>query len=180
MDEASEILRNATEKSLVRSTRCGVSRCCFSGLILSEIQVIFDEVGRGTSPVDGIAISYATLEHLLSVNKSRSLFATHFHDLAGMLGYSVSGRPPVVGEASDSGEGGKLYSVAKEWQGVEFWCTDVEEEPVSRLSLPLLIVQGEAESILMPPAFSLVADASVLWAGRIDFVLISFEGRIQQ
>lgn len=43
-----------------------------------------DEVGRGTTPVDGLAIAYACLHHLYTVNRSRALFATHFHQLAVM------------------------------------------------------------------------------------------------
>lgn len=46
--------------------------------------VIMDEVGRGTTPEDGIAISYACLHHLYNTNKCRTLFATHFHKLCDM------------------------------------------------------------------------------------------------
>ena len=46
-----------------------------------------DEVGRGTTVTDGLAIAYATIHHLLTINQCRSLFATHFHELADMLGY---------------------------------------------------------------------------------------------
>jgi DNA mismatch repair ATPase MutS len=46
--------------------------------------VIMDEVGRGTTPEDGIAVSYACLYHLYHVNQSRTLFATHFHALTDM------------------------------------------------------------------------------------------------
>ncbi|KAF2742628.1 DNA mismatch repair protein MutS [Sporormia fimetaria CBS 119925] len=46
--------------------------------------VIMDEVGRGTTPEDGVAVGYACLHHLYNVNKSRVLFATHFHALADL------------------------------------------------------------------------------------------------
>ena len=46
--------------------------------------VIMDEVGRGTTPEDGIAVGYACLHYLYHVNKCRTLFATHFHKLADM------------------------------------------------------------------------------------------------
>ncbi|CCH40953.1 hypothetical protein BN7_487 [Wickerhamomyces ciferrii] len=58
MIETSYILKGATERSLA----------------------ILDEVGRGTSGSEGLAIAFATLHHLLTVNKSRALFATHFGD----------------------------------------------------------------------------------------------------
>lgn len=60
MLETATILRDATERSFV----------------------IMDEVGRGTAPEDGTAVAYASLHHLYHVNKCRTLFATHFHDLA--------------------------------------------------------------------------------------------------
>lgn len=43
--------------------------------------VILDEIGRGTSTYDGMAIAHATLEHLHNVNQCRTLFATHYHEL---------------------------------------------------------------------------------------------------
>ncbi|KAF2808597.1 DNA mismatch repair protein MutS [Mytilinidion resinicola] len=46
--------------------------------------VIMDEVGRGTTPEDGVAVGYACLHHLHNVNQCRALFATHFHALADM------------------------------------------------------------------------------------------------
>lgn len=62
MLEAAEILKQATSRSFV----------------------IMDEVGRGTTPEDGVAVGYACLHHLHHVNQSRALFATHFHALADM------------------------------------------------------------------------------------------------
>jgi DNA mismatch repair protein MutS len=43
--------------------------------------VILDEIGRGTATFDGLSIAFATIEHLNAVNRSRALFATHFHEL---------------------------------------------------------------------------------------------------
>jgi DNA mismatch repair ATPase MutS len=62
MLETAEILKQATPRSFV----------------------IMDEVGRGTTPEDGIAVGFACLYHLYHVNQCRSLFATHFHTLADM------------------------------------------------------------------------------------------------
>jgi DNA mismatch repair protein MutS len=62
MIETANILNHATNKSLV----------------------ILDEIGRGTSTFDGISIAWAVAEHLLDNNKcrARTLFATHYHELA--------------------------------------------------------------------------------------------------
>jgi DNA mismatch repair protein MutS len=43
--------------------------------------VILDEIGRGTATFDGLSIAWAVMEHLHEVNRSRTLFATHFHEL---------------------------------------------------------------------------------------------------
>jgi DNA mismatch repair protein MutS len=41
-----------------------------------------DEIGRGTSTLDGLAIAWAVLESLHSAIRCRTIFATHFHELA--------------------------------------------------------------------------------------------------
>jgi DNA mismatch repair protein MutS len=46
--------------------------------------VILDEIGRGTATYDGLAIAWATLEHLHQINQCRTLFATHFHELTAL------------------------------------------------------------------------------------------------
>lgn len=46
--------------------------------------VIMDEIGRGTTPEDGLAVGFACLHHLYYKNLCRTLFATHFHALADM------------------------------------------------------------------------------------------------
>ncbi|HXW72415.1 MAG TPA: DNA mismatch repair protein MutS [Methylocella sp.] len=43
--------------------------------------VILDEIGRGTATFDGLSIAWAVIEHLHDINRSRALFATHFHEL---------------------------------------------------------------------------------------------------
>ena len=77
MWEVSNILKNATSKSLV----------------------LLDEVGRGTSTYDGLSIAWAVIEHIAKNNvlRCKTLFATHYHELTklegmikGVKNYSVA------------------------------------------------------------------------------------------
>ena len=59
--------------------------------------VILDEVGRGTSTYDGLALAWSVVEAVHEVNKCRCLFATHYHELTelegilpGVKNYSIS------------------------------------------------------------------------------------------
>jgi DNA mismatch repair protein MutS len=46
--------------------------------------VILDEIGRGTATFDGLSIAWAAFEHLHEVNRCRTLFATHYHELTAL------------------------------------------------------------------------------------------------
>ena len=48
--------------------------------------VILDEIGRGTATFDGLSIAWAVIEHLHEKNRSRAIFATHFHELTQLSG----------------------------------------------------------------------------------------------
>lgn len=62
MEETATILHHATSHSLI----------------------ILDEIGRGTSTYDGLAIARAVVEHLHDDIRARTLFATHYHELAAL------------------------------------------------------------------------------------------------
>ena len=48
--------------------------------------VILDEIGRGTATFDGLSIAWAVIEYLHEINRCRTLFATHYHELASLKG----------------------------------------------------------------------------------------------
>ena len=79
MTEVANILRNATKNSLI----------------------ILDEIGRGTSTLDGMAIAWAVVEYVSSARTlgAKTLFATHYHELTelegsipGVMNYSIAVR----------------------------------------------------------------------------------------
>lgn len=91
MVETAIILNQATERSLV----------------------ILDEIGRGTATFDGLSIAWACVEQLHEVNKSRALFATHYHELTSLKTRLDSLR---------------CYSLqVKEWKGDIIFTHDVAE-----------------------------------------------------
>jgi len=68
MMETANILNNVTDRSLV----------------------ILDEVGRGTSTYDGLALAWSVVEYLHGNKKPRTLFATHFHELTRVVDFLKS------------------------------------------------------------------------------------------
>ena len=79
MMEVADILKNATKSSLV----------------------ILDEIGRGTSTYDGLSIAWAVAEQISKIG-SRTLFATHYHELTDL---------------ENTLEGAKNYHVAVQERG---------------------------------------------------------------
>jgi DNA mismatch repair protein MutS len=90
MNETAYILRSATGRSLV----------------------IMDEVGRGTGTNDGLSIAWAVSEELLSQIRCRTLFATHYHELAGISHPRMANRSMEVAE-----RGGEVVFLRKLREG---------------------------------------------------------------
>ena len=81
MTEVANILNNATENSLV----------------------LLDEIGRGTSTFDGLAIAWAVLEYIAQNVRAKTLFATHYHELTQLDG-RINGVTNYCFTAQEQGE----------------------------------------------------------------------------
>jgi DNA mismatch repair protein MutS len=80
--------------------------------------VILDEVGRGTSTYDGLALAWAVVEAVHDVNRCRCLFATHYHELTRL---------------SERLDALSLHHVrAREWKGDLVLLHEVSEGPADR------------------------------------------------
>ena len=80
--------------------------------------VIVDEIGRGTSTLDGLAIAWAVLEALHGTVRCRTVFATHFHELAGLAAQMPRLRPHTMR--------------VKEWRGSVVFLHEVAEGAAGR------------------------------------------------
>ncbi|HUY37618.1 MAG TPA: DNA mismatch repair protein MutS, partial [Candidatus Binataceae bacterium] len=80
--------------------------------------LLLDEVGRGTSTFDGLAIAWAVAEYLHDSARAKVLFATHFHELTDL----ARERPRVK----------NLSMAVREWGGEVLFLRRVIEQPASR------------------------------------------------
>ena len=86
--ETANLVRNATERSLI----------------------ILDELGRGTSTFDGMAIAQAVIEYIHNRVKARTLFSTHYHELT-QLEESLPSLKTYQMAVED--QGGRIYFLHK-------------------------------------------------------------------
>jgi DNA mismatch repair protein MutS len=91
MTEAANILNNATDKSLI----------------------LMDEIGRGTSTFDGLSLAWAVARHIARVNRSFTLFATHYFELT-QLAQDMEGIANVHLDATEHRDGIVFLHAVKE------------------------------------------------------------------
>ena len=97
--------------------------------------VILDEIGRGTATYDGLSIAWATLEHLHDVNRTRALFATHYHEMT-----ALAGKLPGVENATVT---------VKEWQGDVIFLHEVKKGAADRsYGVQVAKLAGLPESVI--------------------------------
>ena len=92
MAETAEILRHASERSLI----------------------ILDEIGRGTSTYDGLSIAWALVEHFVKKLKSLTLFATHYHELIELVDSLPEAKNFTVRTEQKNGKVQFLYELIEE------------------------------------------------------------------
>lgn len=92
MSETAEIIRHATENSLI----------------------ILDEVGRGTSTYDGLSIAWALVEYFIKQTKAITLFATHYHELIELVDGLDYAKNLTVETVSKNGDVKFLYRLIEQ------------------------------------------------------------------
>lgn len=92
MAETAEILRHASDKSLI----------------------ILDEVGRGTSTYDGLSIAWGLVEHFIEKTKALTLFATHYHELIEVVAGYKTAKNLTVETINHNGNVQFLYRLIEE------------------------------------------------------------------
>jgi DNA mismatch repair protein MutS len=128
--------------------------------------VIVDEIGRGTATLDGLAIAWAVLEALHSQVRSRTIFATHFHELARLTQALPRLKPHMMRVREWRGEVVFLHEVAEGAAG-RSWGVHVAKlagvpAPVVRRAATLLesLERGRAPVIADLPLFASLPEPS--------------------
>ncbi len=127
MTEAASILRQATARSLV----------------------ILDEVGRGTSTQDGLAIAAAILRYIAQDLRSYTLFATHYHEL---VPYSSNLSSVAIAQVEVGEDKGEIRFTHRLKPGA---CASSFGVEVAKLAgIPAAIIEAAKDHLLHPEAFA--------------------------
>ena len=135
MTESANILHNATERSLV----------------------LMDEVGRGTSTFDGLALAWAIARQILERNKSLTLFATHYFEMTQL--------------ALEYKEAANIHLDAVEHKDTIVFLHAVEEGPASRsYGLQVAQLAGVPKVVIRNAQkyLQILEDASLARGGQSD------------
>jgi len=135
MTESANILHNATEKSLV----------------------LMDEVGRGTSTFDGLALAWAIARQLIERNKSLTLFATHYFEMTRL--------------ALEYKEAANIHLDAVEHKDTIVFLHAVEEGPASQsYGLQVAQLAGVPKGVIRNARryLQMLEDASLTRGGQTD------------
>ncbi|MBI2996544.1 MAG: DNA mismatch repair protein MutS [Candidatus Melainabacteria bacterium] len=153
MTETSAILNKMTGKSLI----------------------LLDEVGRGTSTYDGVAIAWALAEYLVKEKKPRTIFATHFHELNGLADFysSISNYQVTVKE-----EEGHVIFLRKVVPGGADRSYGIEVAKMAGLPKELLTRAQTIMNTMYNKARSVVKKESI--KSQIESGQLSLFGELQQ
>jgi len=135
MTESANILHNATDKSLV----------------------LMDEVGRGTSTFDGLALAWAIARQLLERNRSLTLFATHYFEMTRL--------------ALEHPSAANIHLDAVEHKDTIVFLHAVEEGPASQsYGLQVAQLAGVPKAVVRNARryLQMLEDASLMQRGQSD------------
>jgi DNA mismatch repair protein MutS len=146
--------------------------------------VVVDEIGRGTSTLDGLAIAWAVLESLHSAIRCRTIFATHFHELAELADRLPRLKPHTMRVKEWKGTVVFLHEVAAGAAG-RSWGVHVAElagvpAPVVRRAASLMAAMekhggplGKSASLQALPLFAATAQQDELPPSTVEIEPLS-------
>lgn len=133
MSETAEIIRHATDKSLI----------------------ILDEIGRGTSTYDGLSIAWSLVEFFVKSTKAITLFSTHYHELIELAESLKCAKNLTVKTINTNGNVEFLYQLIEEGAAQSYGIhvaklAGLPKEILNRSSQILAQLESESDSLNIP------------------------------
>jgi len=133
MSETAEIIRHASEDSLI----------------------ILDEIGRGTSTYDGLSIAWSLVEYFVKKTKALTLFSTHYHELIELVESLPKAKNLTVKTINENGNVQFLYKLIEEGATQSFGIhvaklAGLPKEILNRSSQILAQLEDEGQSMQIP------------------------------
>lgn len=135
MSETAEIIRHASEDSLI----------------------ILDEIGRGTSTYDGLSIAWSLVEYFVKTTKALTLFSTHYHELIELVEGLENAKNLTVKTINEKGNVQFLYQLIEQGATQSFGIhvaklAGLPAEILNRSSQILATLESDQETTTMPVA----------------------------
>ena len=135
MSETAEIIRHASENSLI----------------------ILDEIGRGTSTYDGLSIAWSLVEYFVKHTKALTLFSTHYHELIELVESLPSAKNLTVKTINENGNVQFLYKLIEQGATQSFGIhvaklAGLPKEILNRSAQILAQLEDDEKSMQIPTA----------------------------
>lgn len=133
MSEAAEIVRHATDRSLI----------------------VIDEIGRGTSTFDGLSLAWSLVEHFVQKVRALTLFSTHYHELTELVDKLPGAKNLTVETIATQGQVEFLYRLLEQSAGQSYGIyvaklAGLPREILERSEVILHQLEGKEQKMVAP------------------------------